>query len=223
MFAPFEIAKESYSSDRKQNVGGYKYMAESSHERTAVYLNSADKTMVIGLRGTQGAKDWLSNINIITMNQNADPDYLQDEALYSKLKTQYPDYKFVVTGHSRGGDRARNLVHKFRDVKAVTYNAASGPMDLFRKVKCGIMNFFVSTSPCKRVMNVSTAGDPVSLLSKLGLAADQNITIDDKEGQSLIESHGLDNFDQYYQNSSELLSAGNDHLGFDIVETEPLA
>jgi hypothetical protein len=193
MYAYYDVTKESYkaSNTRAESLGDYVYNAESSTDRLALYKNDNKKVIIMGMRGTKGAKDWLSNFNILTGQQHKDPDYQYDEETFLRLQREHPDYQIVATGHSRGGDRARYLTHKYRDLKAVTYDAASGPTAIFEKIKCGIMEFFTSTSPCKRVANLSASADPVSLLSKYGLSGD-NTTLVDVDASGMVDAHGLD-------------------------------
>jgi putative lipase involved disintegration of autophagic bodies len=217
-YAYYDVTKESYNTKdtRSQAVGDYEYNQEDSTDRLAVYKNDHKKVILLGMRGTKGSKDWLSNLNILTGRQHNDPDYQYDEETFLKLKREHPDYQIVATGHSRGGDRARYLTHKYRDLKAVTYDAASGPTAIFEKIKCGIMEFFTSTSPCQRVVNLSASADPVSVLSKYGLSGD-NTTLVDVDASGMVDAHGLDKLAKAHsENPNSFSTIVQNKLGVDF-------
>ncbi|ERJ12454.1 lipase family protein [Haloplasma contractile] len=91
------------------------------------FKSRVNKTLVIGFRGTDEWKDWITNINLILGNAS---QYETAKEHLNKLFQQYKDYKIYFCGHSLGGALSQKLfvyyycLSEYKLGQAVTFNSA---------------------------------------------------------------------------------------------------
>ncbi len=186
------VSKQAYApqDERKEDgpYGDMKYLKDYSDKNTAVYLDEKDKEIKIGMRGSKTSMDWLNNLNILKGSYYFDSDFRKDARLVKQLKKDYSGYEISTTGHSRGGARAREISYRNKNIKATTFNAATGAgiTDNLINARCALGS---TSSLCKNVTNYRTEGDIVSASNKMN-----SKTIKPKLGTDMRSAHRMDNF-----------------------------
>lgn len=130
---------------------GYDYDPELSSMDTKVFFDRTTKQPHIAYRGSVRASDWVSNLNLGLGNK----DKTLDEAISTakKVKEKY-GMAPITSGHSRGGYFAEKAGEAVQAPKTITYNKATMPQDVFKKMR-------------KEQDDWRTSGDIVSLPSVL--------------------------------------------------------
>lgn len=148
------ILEASYKSEGKAkkdlNKLGYKYDTELSSNENKVFYNPKTGEPSIAYRGSQTGEDWLGNLKLLLGAKDLNAE--RRIALAGKVKEKYnkPPTSY---GHSRGGYIAEQAGERYGG-KSVTYNKATLPQDVFKKIRI-------------EQTDIRTLKDPVSLLSVL--------------------------------------------------------
>ncbi len=141
---------------------GYKLVRK--WPKVSVYVNNAKREVVFSVRGTKPSSvgDIITDIGIVGGIDKLTPEYRIAVMRFKKLKKKYPGYKFVTTGHSKGGRLALNLGYDFpKTVKKVFTFAAGSSIPhqaLYKKNKR--YKKYINT----KTENERVKKDPISLL-----------------------------------------------------------
>ena len=152
---------------------GYSYDPELSSMDTKVFYDPKTNQPEIVYRGSKRVSDWVSNLNLALGGK----DKTLDEALETAKKVKEKYGKAPITsGHSRGGYFAEKAGEYVQSPKTVTYNKATMPLDIFKKI-----------NPVQE--DWRTSGDLVSLPSVLQQGKKRTIKL--KKPVNPIEAHGF--------------------------------
>lgn len=129
------ILEASYQPQREAEETlakrGYKYDTELSSMENKVFYDPETNKPYIAYRGSVRATDWLGNVKLAFGLK--DPNAERRIALAGKVKEKYgqaPD----TYGHSRGGFLAEEAGERYGG-KTITYNKATLPADIFKKIR----------------------------------------------------------------------------------------
>jgi len=129
------ILKGSYKPQRQfaEDVGkiGYDYDPELSSMENKVFVNRETGKPSISYRGSVTATDWLGNAKLALGFK--DPEAEKRIQLADKVKAKYGNID-TIYGDSRGGLIAERAGEK-TGAKVVTYNKATLPSDVFKKIR----------------------------------------------------------------------------------------
>ncbi len=162
---------------------GYKLVRK--WPKVSVYVNHGKREVVFAVRGTKPSSvgDIITDIGIVGGIDKLTPEYAVAVLRFKKLKKKYPGYKFVTTGHSKGGRLALNLGWDFpKTVKKVFTFAAGSSIPhqaLYKKNKK--YHRYINT----KTENERVKKDPISLL------VENPVNIQGKPG---VHPHLMSNF-----------------------------
>ena len=166
------ISQESYVSKdkRKHNIEGYTYYKDASTERTAIYVNNTNNTIIIGHRGTvpTNKSDLEADVYIATGTFGRSNRLKRSKEVVDKAIQKYPNYKIENTGHSLGGRVALEIARKLpvEDSKAVVFNPGFSPLDIGKTISDNLKAKNENSNLAKKIKNqtiYSTGLDPVSI------------------------------------------------------------
>ena len=126
----FDIASSVYDAPKdRKNYGSYKYVASVGSDEHGVWVNDANKSVILGYRGStmpgdNFVDDWLKSDKDILLNKFRTSDrYKREEEWTKDIVSIIPKgYKIETTGHSLGGTIAMNMGNDFK-TPAVVFNA----------------------------------------------------------------------------------------------------
>lgn len=124
----YHVVASAYDASPPTTLpGGWRLV----HHRDSAnaYINDADRTIIIGLRGTKWApKELLSKAHLLIGDLRADPKYNQEWAFVTGVLADHPGYDVFLGGHSLGGAMVTQLKKDIPALKhAVTFNSAVSP------------------------------------------------------------------------------------------------
>jgi hypothetical protein len=129
------IFQASYKPQKEfaQDVAqlGYSYDPELSSMEDKVFYNPSTGKASIAYRGSVTAKDWIGNAKLALGFK--DPEAERRIQLADKVKAKYGDIE-TIYGHSRAGYLAEKAGER-TGAKVVTYNKATLPEDIFKKIR----------------------------------------------------------------------------------------
>lgn len=180
-----EISSQAYKkpSERKEHVGNYTYVPDFSDAENAIYKGSS--TVFIAARGSTTASDWvISDVKIAGGKEATSARTKSYIEKIQKVKSAFPKMKIILTGHSLGGNLAKEG-SKQLNLKSITFNQGCGLGCMRDNELCGS-----SFRPkwCSKIVNHKITGDMLSRLTQMGRTHVYN----KKPGTSL--SHSMQNF-----------------------------
>lgn len=145
-----------------QDIDGYKF-ERTGNDLTGVFVDDSKKELVIAMRGLMPLNDKSDLLQFPEMTastaleeQRGDAfgktfraDRKMLEQVYLDVKTKYPDYNIITTGHSRGGRGATYLGRKY-DLEFHSFSPATNRGDL------------MDTNPTEKGNHYYHFRDPVS-------------------------------------------------------------
>lgn len=133
----YKAVQEAYKRDKarvSQQLNPFTSYIDSN-DMAVAYLDKSSGNIVVGIRGTKDARDWLRANTLIPLNRlHYSPQYQEAKQLVQELRQKYPNAKIELAGHSLGGAIASQLKRELgNDVVATTevWNPATQPVDLF--------------------------------------------------------------------------------------------
>ena len=165
------FASISYDKTRPDVVNGYKKVDED--EENVAYRDDAGRIRV-GIRGTAGADDLLTDAKILAGTKIDDTDrFKRSESFLQKIRDKYKPSDIRLSGHSLGGGIVNRLSQK-HGIEGSAYNP-----------------FLLDKSQISdKVKNVRTAFDPVSLKVAGDIKTDYS-----KIDFNPLKAHGIKQFD----------------------------
>ncbi len=181
-------AQSTYLS-RKQtpsSLDGYRLVKK--WPKITVYVNDTKKEVVFAIRGTKLTSrnilgDITTNIDIIKGIEKFSPEYRHVKIRFREMVAMFPGYKFVITGHSKGGRLAIDLGYDFPHIVKRVYTFASGSSAVHQaryRLQPKYRQYIKS-----KVENERVTGDPLSLL------VENPINLKKKQG---LNPHTIKNF-----------------------------
>lgn len=172
-----KILEASYlpqrEAEQQLSTLGYKYDPELSSMDTKVFYDPNTNEPYIAYRGSVRVSDWLDNLNLALGGKSKQ----KEEAIQVAQKTKEKYGKAPTTyGHSRGGYFSE-VASELTGGKAITYNKATLPSDIFKKTQ-------------EKQVDIRTKRDIVSLPSYFQKGGTK-ITIQSPDARDVISAHSI--------------------------------
>lgn len=194
------LAYEKTNEDREKKLRkfdkdeNWELLPDYSGRDASVYKSNRTNEIVISVRGTDlkskdtRYKDLKTDLGIAAGLSKYGKRNYQVTELVKKVKTDFPDSKPMLTGHSLGARIAADVAKK-EELPAVVYNQGSSPLDLKWYVKDKL---FGSKKHDVTHFNTNKGAtiDPVSISASI-LSGDKNVIVENKKGH---HPHSLSNF-----------------------------
>lgn len=116
------ILDQSYidPNGRSKQLGDYHYDHELSNDENAIYYNSKDNRLLVGMRGSANADDALTDVSLGAGQLRNTNRYKRSADKHRQAKNKYKGAKTVVVGHSLGGSLASAIGDDDDDI--ITFN-----------------------------------------------------------------------------------------------------
>jgi hypothetical protein len=166
------FASISYDKTRPDVINDYKKVDED--DENVAYRDDKTGKVRIGIRGTAGADDLLTDAKILAGTKIDDTDrFKRSETFFQRIKDKYKPTDIKLSGHSLGGGIVNRLSQKY-DVEGSAYNP-----------------FLLDKSQISdKIKNVRSAFDPVSLAVAKDIKTDYS-----KIDFNPLKAHGIKQFD----------------------------
>jgi hypothetical protein len=140
---------------------------DTDNERVCMYLNHAEKHLIVGYRGTEATdtKDIASDAQIILGVSGVDKRVKSSLRIYDSIQAKYPDYRKWVCGHSLGGTIAYIIAKHRNPARVTVFNPGSAPNTLFIQMLTDTMK---KAGWTKNVYTYKILGDVISAFSFVG-------------------------------------------------------
>ena len=127
-----QVSKASYAKSPPAKIGTLTLL---THTPTLKFYKAPDNTIVVGVRGTNDARDVKADAMIATNRLEQSDRYKEDVATMNRFQNSYPKDKFDYygVGHSLGGAILDSLIHHRYLKNGVSYNPAVQMRDLLNK------------------------------------------------------------------------------------------
>lgn len=155
-----QISDQAYKPKKSRvDFGDYKYLKDASTKILATYLNDQNKTIIIGVKGTDRMKDLVSDLKLILGPIENDKIFTKAHRKIARLLDNYgQNYsKVYLTGHSLGGSIVLWIGEKIKNVLIYAYNPGV-TLQFLNKINLNKSNIHI----------IYKSGDPIS--NKIGLA-----------------------------------------------------
>jgi len=120
-----QISNQAYKPKKSRiDFGDYKYLKAASTKILATYLNDNNKTIIVGVKGTDRMKDLISDLTLILGPIEKDKIFIKAHRKIKRLLDNYGiSYnKVYLTGHSLGGSIVLWIGQKIKNVQIYAYN-----------------------------------------------------------------------------------------------------
>ena len=128
------VMQEVYADPKdRRDIQGYRLSIGLSSDEHAVYVGK--NNILFGLRGSSVPKDFVADAEIGLKNVMGYPDalsqtlnnrYARDEAMYNKIRTEYPNKHIIMAGHSLGNTLGMNILKNHRDDQNLKFFGYNG-------------------------------------------------------------------------------------------------
>jgi len=157
-----QFLKNSYQIPPAASIGDFMLDKKLSGRRVQVYKNRNTPQAVVVHRGTQGTKDWATDIYYATGGDPKNSARFKHAAeVQKKAEDKYGANNITTLGHSIGSKIASAVGQNSKEI--INLNKAVSPLDAIQKTS-------------EKEINIRTSRDPVSALLPLR-NSDRTITI----------------------------------------------
>ena len=128
------VMREVYEDPKdRRDIQGYRLSIGLSSDEHAVYVGK--NNILFGLRGSSVPKDFVADAEIGLKNVMGYPDalsqtlnnrYARDEAMYNKIRAEYPNKHIIMAGHSLGNTLGMNILKNHRDDQNLKFFGYNG-------------------------------------------------------------------------------------------------
>lgn len=186
-----KLLKNSYQIPPAETVGDFVLDKSLSGRRVQVYKNRNSPQAVVVHRGTQGVKDWATDLFYATGGDTTQTNRFKHAAdIQKKAESKYGAKNITTLGHSLGAKISSTVGQNSKEI--INLNKAVSPLDAVQKTS-------------SKEINIRTSGDPVSAL--LPIKNNQRtITIPSKTYNPLTE-HSTDTLNRLPAN--QIIGSGS--------------
>lgn len=171
------LLKNSYQIPPARKVGEFNLDKTLSGRRVQVYTRTNSKQVVVVHRGTQGTKDWATDLYYSTGGDTSKTRRFQHALqVQKKAEAKYGAENITSIGHSLGSLVNSTVAQNSKEI--INLNKAVSPLDAVKKTS-------------DKEINIRTSGDPVSALLPIRQQNKRTITIPSKTYNPLTE-HSTD-------------------------------
>ena len=175
-----KISQSVYNKKRPDIIDDYKLDDELSKYNVGVYQNPALQKVIIGFRGTASIEDLETDLDIVK-GKTDERQYKDAVELYNKVKSKYPNYEILATGHSKGGSLALYL-NTLYNIKIYGFNSGVG---------LGV----IKTNPNRDNANLYIIkGDIISSFASLGKLGIIHVYNSIYPDPSPLQAHSMSNY-----------------------------
>jgi len=128
------VMREVYEDPKdRREIDGYRLSIGLSSDEHAVYVGK--NNILFGLRGSSVPKDFVADAEIGLKNVMGYPDalsqtlnnrYARDEAMYNKIRAEYPNKHIIMAGHSLGNTLGMNILKNHQDDQNLKFFGYNG-------------------------------------------------------------------------------------------------
>jgi len=128
------VMQEVYADPKdRRDIQGYRLSIGLSSDEHAVYVGK--NNILFGLRGSSVPKDFVADAEIGLKNVMGYPDalsqtlnnrYARDEAMYNKIRAEYPNKHIIMAGHSLGNTLGMNILKNHQDDQNLKFFGYNG-------------------------------------------------------------------------------------------------
>ena len=128
------VMREVYEDPKdRRDIQGYRLSIGLSSDEHAVYVGK--NNILFGLRGSSVPKDFVADAEIGLKNVMGYPDalsqtlnnrYARDEAMYNKIRAEYPNKHIIMAGHSLGNTLGMNILKNHQDDQNLKFFGYNG-------------------------------------------------------------------------------------------------
>jgi hypothetical protein len=145
-----KLLKNSYQIPPAETVGDFVLDKSLSGRRVQVYKNRNTPQAVVVHRGTQGVKDWATDLFYATGGDTTQTNRFKHAAdIQKKAESKYGAKNITTLGHSLGAKISSTVGQNSKEI--INLNKAVSPLDALQKTS-------------SKEINIRTSGDPVSAL-----------------------------------------------------------
>lgn len=194
------LLKNSYKIPPDPKVGEFNLDKALSGRRVQVYTRANSKQVVVVHRGTQGTKDWATDLYYATGGDTSTTRRFQHALeVQKKAEAKYGANNITSLGHSLGSLVNSTVAQNSKEI--INLNKAVSPLDAVKKTS-------------DKEINIRTSGDPVSALLPIRQQNKRTITIPSKTYNPLTE-HSTDTLKRLPPN--KIIGAGLSPQELDAV------
>ena len=148
-----KLLKNSYQIPPANNIGDFVLDKELSGRRVQVYKNRNTPQAVVVHRGTQGLKDWSTDLFYATGGDPKQTNRFKHAAdIQKKAESKYGAKNITTLGHSLGAKISSTVGQNSKEI--INLNKAVSPLDAIQQTS-------------DKEINIRTSGDAVSALLPL--------------------------------------------------------
>ena len=128
------VMMEVYEDPKdRREIDGFRLSTSLSSDEHAVYVGK--NNILFGLRGSSVPKDFIADAEIGLKNVIGYPDelsetlnnrYARDEAMYNRIRAQYPNKHIIMGGHSLGNTLGMNILKNHKDDQNIKFFGYNG-------------------------------------------------------------------------------------------------
>jgi len=207
----FQAAKESYNLTNTPSPTIDNLSLILDTPTVKAYINEDEKTILVAVRGTKVASDWISNSMIALNLLQQSPRYQADKKIILDLYSKYPSppYDYYITGHSLAGAETALFLRDLPFFKSgVAYNPASQPFDFVYQQNDKLKRIYAEDDPlyalgAKKLLKSEVVPTTVPLENTYGGLNLFGVL------KNYLQGHKLDNFGQLYGKGYPHLNSDN--------------
>lgn len=192
------------AGDSRIVQAGWTYVSDAPgvDAETAVYIDQRQREVAVSFRGTVNMKDVVSDAQILFSRESSNRRFKNSESILRQVKSKYPGYKIVTTGHSLGGRLALYAGMRQGADFMYLFNPGLSPQSLGQDCK-------MKQNQCKNNLIIYTTGSDFISISAIFSKGVKIIRVPETKksflqsmkdkipGMGMLNAHTMSNFTKY--------------------------